>query len=37
MAVKTMKDLLTNELRDIYHAEKQLSRHAEISATPKPM
>jgi len=26
MAVKTMKDLLINELRDIYHAEKQLTR-----------
>jgi ferritin-like metal-binding protein YciE len=26
MAVKTMKDLLIDELRDIYHAEKQLTR-----------
>jgi ferritin-like metal-binding protein YciE len=26
MAVKTMQDLLINELRDIYHAEKQLTR-----------
>jgi ferritin-like metal-binding protein YciE len=26
MAVKTMQDLLIDELRDIYHAEKQLTR-----------
>jgi ferritin-like metal-binding protein YciE len=26
MAVKTMRDLLIDELRDIYHAEKQLTR-----------
>src|SRR3546814_1080638 len=26
MAVKTMQDLLIHELRDIYHAEKQLVR-----------
>ena len=26
MAVKTMEDLFVNELRDIYHAEKQLIR-----------
>ena len=26
MAIKTMRDLLIDELRDIYHAEKQLTR-----------
>ena len=26
MAIQTMQDLFANELRDIYHAEKQLIR-----------
>ena len=30
MSVKTMQDLFVNELRDIYHAEKQL-----VKALPK--